>query len=250
MIAEVLRSIGLTDYETKVYLALLDLGESTTGVILNKAGLRTGKIYEILFSLEAKGLVSKVSVNGVKKFSPADPRRVYDLLGIHKQEINEQEKNFKSIVPELLEKINSKKKPVNIEIFTGIQGLKAAYAKEKSRYSPKNTIYVLGVLQREAYSKKANDFFAYTVYPVRERSKARIRKIYSEAARKDTDMHEKNAEMRYIPYDYNLNINIVSDLTTIDLTAGDQNICISIESEEVAKSFVQQFEYLWKIAKK
>lgn len=123
MIEDVLRKIGLGESETKVYLALLDLGESTSGDILNKAGLRTGKIYEILSSLERKGLVSQAEINGVKRFSPADPRRVYDLLEKHKEEINEQEKNFKDIVPRLLEKIKSKKKHVNVEIFTGFDGL-------------------------------------------------------------------------------------------------------------------------------
>lgn len=250
MIEEVLEEIGLTVYETKVYIALLDLGESTTGAILNKAELKTGKIYEILTSLENKGLVSKITINGVKKFSPADPRRVYDLLEKHKKELEEQEKNFKNIVPKLLDKIKSKKKPINIEIFTGINGLKTAYSKEKMRYSPKNPIYVLGVLPREAYSKASYDFFLYNIYPSRERSKAQIKKIYSESARKDKGMQEKGAKMKYIPYDYNLNINIVGDLTTIGLAAGEQEIYISIESEEVAQGFIKQFELLWKIAKK
>mgnify|MGYP001584581154 FL=1 len=43
-----LKEIGLTAYESKVYLALLDIGKATSGEILKKAELRTGKIYEIL----------------------------------------------------------------------------------------------------------------------------------------------------------------------------------------------------------
>lgn len=51
MIEQILLDIGLTNYESRVYLALLDLGKSTSGEILKKAELRTGKIYEILDSL-------------------------------------------------------------------------------------------------------------------------------------------------------------------------------------------------------
>ena len=52
MIDDVLRKIGLTEYETKVYIALLDLGKATSGEILQKSNLNTGKIYDILGSLK------------------------------------------------------------------------------------------------------------------------------------------------------------------------------------------------------
>ena len=61
-----LKDIGLTDYESKVYLALLEIGEGTSGEIINKAGIHTGKIYEILASLKNKGLISEVIVNNIK----------------------------------------------------------------------------------------------------------------------------------------------------------------------------------------
>jgi len=249
MIEDVLKKIGLTDYETRVYLALLDLGESKSGDILNKAGLRTGKIYEILSSLERKGLISQVEINGIKRFSPADPRRVYELLEKHKEEINEQEKSFKDIVPSLLEKIKSKKKPISIEIFTGFNGLKTAYLKETTHYKKGRTLYVLGILPKEAYEKKEYDFFLYNIYPLREKSGISINKLYSENARKDKSLQEKHSKIKYIPYEYTPSINVIGNLTTIDISAGEQNIHISIESEEVAKGFIKQFELLWKIAK-
>lgn len=249
MIEEVLKQIGLGSSETKVYIALLDLGESTSGEILNKANLRTGKIYEILSSLEKKGLVSQVKINGVKRFSPADPRRVYDLLEKHKEEINQQEKNFAEVVPRLLEKINSKKKPVNIEIFTGFDGLKTAYLKEKNYYSKENTLYVLGRLSKGSYTKKGYEFFLYNIYPAREKSKVKIRVLNSESAKKDKNLHEKNSEIKYIPYEYNPSINVIGNLTTIGIYTEEQEIYISIESEEVAKGFINRFELLWKLAK-
>jgi len=250
MIEEVLRRIGLTDSEIKVYIALLDLGESTSGDILNKAGLRTGKIYEILFSLERKGLISQVQVNGMKRFSPADPRRVYEMLEKHKEEINQQEKSFKDIVPNLLAKIKSKKKPINIEIFTGFDGLKTAYLKETNYYKKGDTLYVLGILPKEAYQKKEYDFFIYNIYPKREKTGISIKKLYSENAKKDKSIQEKKAQIKYIPYEYTPSINVIGELTTISISAGDQTLHISIENEEVAKGFIKQFELLWKSAKK
>ena len=80
MIENVLQNLGLTQNEIKVYLALISLGESKSGEILKKSGLNSGKIYEILNSLQKKGFVSQISKGGVKYFSPADPKRVLDYL--------------------------------------------------------------------------------------------------------------------------------------------------------------------------
>ena len=82
MIEQVLQEIGLTQNEIKVYLTLLELGESKTGEILKKSRLNSGRIYEILNSLQEKGLVSFILKSGVKYFRPADPKRVNDYLNL------------------------------------------------------------------------------------------------------------------------------------------------------------------------
>ena len=60
-----LKKLGLTDYESKTYLALLEIGEGTSGDIIKKAEIHTGKIYEILESLKNKGLISEVIKNNI-----------------------------------------------------------------------------------------------------------------------------------------------------------------------------------------
>jgi sugar-specific transcriptional regulator TrmB len=64
-----LEKIGLTKNETKVYLALLKIGTSKVGEILKESKLNSGKIYEVINSLEQKGLVSESTINNVKHFT-------------------------------------------------------------------------------------------------------------------------------------------------------------------------------------
>ena len=52
----ILQDAGLTKGETKVYLALLTMNESTVGPIAKKASVSLSKIYEILNNLAKKGL--------------------------------------------------------------------------------------------------------------------------------------------------------------------------------------------------
>ena len=77
---EVLQRIGLTQGESKVYLALLKLGQTTTGPIVKRAGVTTSKSYKILARLEEKGLVSHVYKKKVKHFKAASPEKVLDLI--------------------------------------------------------------------------------------------------------------------------------------------------------------------------
>ena len=51
----VLRELGLTDYETRAYLALLEYGVLTASQVSENANVPYSKVYETLTSLERKG---------------------------------------------------------------------------------------------------------------------------------------------------------------------------------------------------
>ena len=249
MIKDILRRIGLTEYETKTYLALLDLNKATSGEILKKADINTGKIYDILNSLKNKGFISEIKEAGVKKFFPADPKQIFDFLEAKKQDILEQETTLEDIMPKLLEKINTTQETPKIEVFYGLKGLKIAHQKEIDRYSSKETLRVLGIMQKENYPKHLYNFYINNLYPKRKQKKIAIKKILDESAKKHRKDHESQAKIKYFPYVSPVAIVTIKDLTIIDIST-ENPITITIESSEVAKSFIQQFELLWKISKK
>ena len=53
----ILRELGLTDYETRAYLALLEYGVLTASQVSENAGVPYSKVYETLTSLERKGWI-------------------------------------------------------------------------------------------------------------------------------------------------------------------------------------------------
>lgn len=246
---ELLREIGLTNYETRVYLALLDLGKSTTNQILKKAELNTGKIYDILDSLSNKGFVSIVTENGVKNFSPADPQRIYQYIEKKKETVNLYEKSLDEFIPKILEKINNKKENIKIEIFTGNEGYKTASLKEIRRYKEGAKLYVLGVLTEKKYPKIVHSFYMENVQPKRVLKNVKVRKIFSEEARKEKQYIEKGSQIKYIQYSSPITMNIIGDLTILEIFSSEI-IMIAIESKEIAQSFIDQFELIWKLAKK
>jgi len=123
MIENILSEIGLNQSEIKVYLALLELGESKAGEIIKKSKLNSGRIYEIFDSLQKKGFISHINKSGIKYFSPTDPRKLSKFISVKENKIKRQKKDFDSLLPEIMKKINSKKINTNVEVYIGFDGM-------------------------------------------------------------------------------------------------------------------------------
>ena len=77
---EILTEIGLTKSEIKVYLAMLKLGQTTSGKIVDEAKITRSKIYDILERLKNKGLVSFITKDSTKYFSATNPNNLLNYL--------------------------------------------------------------------------------------------------------------------------------------------------------------------------
>ena len=56
----ILEDLGLTRGEVKVYIALLEIGSSSVGQIIEKSGLQNSVVHRALNSLIEKGLISYI----------------------------------------------------------------------------------------------------------------------------------------------------------------------------------------------
>lgn len=112
-----MEDIGLTQAEIKIYLALLELGTSTAGPILQKTGLQNSVVHMTLHKLIEKGLVSFIKEGKVNHYHPADPKHIIEF-------INEKKQRFEQILPELLIKQQTAKETTEMTTFRGIRGMK------------------------------------------------------------------------------------------------------------------------------
>src|SRR3989338_2488389 len=104
MNTQVLRELGLTDGEVKVYLALVGLGESTSGPIVEQSGVSVSKVYILLDRLAKKGLVSHVVKEKTKYFRAADPERLRTYLREKQEKLVEEEQELDVLVRALAAK--------------------------------------------------------------------------------------------------------------------------------------------------
>jgi len=115
--------IGLTKGETKVYLTLLGLGESTTGKIIEDAQISAGKVYQILDRLIKKGLVGYIIKEKIRYYSATHPHRIIDLLHEKEQEIKNKETQIRDILPVLIQRYTERRKTHEATLFQGMKGL-------------------------------------------------------------------------------------------------------------------------------
>ena len=95
-----LQELGFSERETKVYLALIELGPSTIGPLAKKTKLQPSKIYETIEKLKDKGLVSYSIISKTKQFQAADPKEILNM-------IEEKKNKFQKTIQILEEKQKS-----------------------------------------------------------------------------------------------------------------------------------------------
>ena len=127
MDTRLLEKLGLTKSEIRVYVALLELGASKTGVLTSKAKVSRSKIYEILDKLIEKGLASYVVKENTKYFEAADPRNLKEYVRKKKKELEEQDKELDELMHSLLGLQKSRKEKQKATVFEGFKGIKAVF---------------------------------------------------------------------------------------------------------------------------
>ena len=74
-----LKELGLTDNEAKTYEVLIRLGKTTASNLSKESQVPYGRIYNVLASLEEKGLV-RVLPEETKKFIPSTPEKFEEII--------------------------------------------------------------------------------------------------------------------------------------------------------------------------
>jgi sugar-specific transcriptional regulator TrmB len=141
----VLKELGFTDGEIKVYYALFELGETTVGPISKKSGVTHAKVYPILEKLIGKGLVSHVVKEGRKHFSATHPNSLLEFVDTKVRDLEEEKGKIKDLIPALLQKQKMLEKVQYSRVFEGFRGLRALFYELFGSNKEKTEICVLGL---------------------------------------------------------------------------------------------------------
>ncbi len=240
---KILEEIGLTPREAEVYIILLRLGESPIADLFAEIKAHSQVIYRAIDGLYEKGLVTITHRRHRKYVRAEDPNRLKKL---------EQERlaSLNSLIPDLLS-LQSTSKDAVIRVSKGNEAVRLLRQRGIDELASGETYYVIGASGDRFYEIMGD------VYPELERKRIKKeikRKLISYESQKEAlaknDTFTKLAEFRYLPESYSIpsSTNIFGDTVAILIWSNDP-IVLTIESPEVAESYKNYFETLWKVAK-
>ena len=117
-----LRDLGLSEYESRSYEALLRTGPTTAKELSQLSDVPMGRIYDVLSSLENSRLVRTQTAGRPKKYVAVEPDIALDrLLDTKKQELETRAEQYENVVETLRAEMNNRE-PINGEFWTAAVG--------------------------------------------------------------------------------------------------------------------------------
>lgn len=241
MIIDSLKEFGLNEKEAKVYLALLEMGESKAHEIARKAKIARPTSYDILEKLAGQGLVGSYDKHKVKHYIANDPERI-------KRSLMEKQLAFDSLLPELKSVYNSLKAKPKISFYEGVEGMKTVF---EDTLTAKDKI-LCGILSMEDLYRVPGKNYMDNYVKRRIAAGYRLRVIRSRPKEVASDWpggQMEHRDLRYPP------ANMVFDMTTYLydnkvglISTSKENFGMIIESQDFGKTMKLMFEALWQIS--
>ena len=238
MDTQILEDIGLTNAEIKVYLALLELGTSTAGPILDKSGLQNSVVHMTLNKLIDKGFVTFVKEGKRNHYQAANPKHIIDF-------INGKKERFQEILPELLLKQQESKEKPEIITFRGMRGIKElllelleAGGKEHHTFGSTTKSLMLGGAWWISYHKK------------RSQRGIKAKLLFNESlVHWKAEKKYPKSEVRYTKAGFEpLTETIIRNDKIGIIIWSDKPLGTIIHQKEAAESYDEFFQLIWNTA--
>ncbi len=240
-IKQALQTIGLSDKETAVYTALLQLGQATAYAVAVKSGLKKPTTYVILDELIEKGMVLKVPQMKTLHFIARSPEEAFAVA-------QERLSLAKKALPELLAITKGKKTKVNTVYFEGIEGMKQLL-EYKLKENNGEEMLAFWATDKNV-TPELVEYFQKEWFPKMQRQNIRFRgmapadPLLSKYRVTDAAYGRVVKEIPTNDYHSEVAISILGDLVRIEDYKNLQGL--AIENEDVAKAVRQIFEMVWK----
>lgn len=244
MLKKELGKLNLTDREADVYLALLELGETSIERVSKKSKIKRTTVYDVIRSLKDKGLIGSVKYKKRALYYAEDPRTLENQLEEKKTVLN-------NILPQLLSMSALIDNKPDIKFFEGIEGIKNVY--QDTLNHPNQEILMWGSTDVHKYF---DDDFMWNYYVPRRIEK----KIWMRAIGQDLDVVRKiqSQDAKHLrqtrfhnfkELTFDVEINLYGK-RKIGIMSFKEQIGLIIESEKIFNTLKSIFELNWKMLEK
>lgn len=233
---------GFSEKETKVYLALLELGEASVSDIAKKAKVDRATVYRILQKLLAIPLVQTYQERKKTRWAALNPRYLIDYVNRKKRAVVE-------LFPDLQALYNLNEEKPKLSYFEGEDGLKELTANIIKETKHRGELLSFSAPGAAAVYHTKKEFLKLAWDRIKKQimSKILIPSIkevpgYAEGEDFKNWRHVKIVNAKKFPF--KATINIWNNKISI-MTVRTHPIGVVIESKDIADTMRSIFEFFW-----
>lgn len=235
----VLQKANMSEKESQIYLALLELGQAPASVIAKKTGLNRTTVYDQLSLMQDKGFISQVTQNKIRYFTALDPTLLVQTL-------RQNVEGLIQSLPKLLELARYFPNQPKVHFFQGMEGLKEVYLD-----TLKGSNYELySFLNENEMTQEHNEFFhSYIKQRIKQNIKAYvIAPLNPHTMKYKQKDHLELRETRLIKdpfFEISVELQMYDNKVSI-VSFNKKTVGVIIESEDIYISLKNIFHLIWK----
>lgn len=234
-----LQDFGMSQNESEVYLAGLELGQTTILEISKKTEIKRTSVYPIIHNLMKKGLMG-IELKGWKKYYAAVPPSQLKIL------LDEKKKKMENLLPEFEALHKLKQDGSFIKYYEGLEGVKFVY-EELLRDTKKGENYLI-LSDIDAWINLDRDYFE-NFLERRVELGFKVRNLFTQSKiSQEIFNRQKDYKMliKILPKNTSLATNlIVTDTKVVIHQLIKPVLAIVITNPSAIKMHKEMFEIIW-----
>ncbi len=240
----IFEDLGMTNYEAKIYLALLHNPLITAYELAEKAGLYRQVTYDTIKRLQEKGAISSLIKGKKKIFQAAKPQILFEIMQGKVDRLN-------TALPQLNAINKQSQQPVSVETFSGSTIVNTAFKTIIKHFKEGGKGEVLATVLDENIARQTPEQKTVLEQYGKAMAKLGIKEkiIIQEGAK--AFFTKETSTYKFIPQKY-FNDNpfqVFGDYVQIFVMSTNPHHLIVIKNQAVADAYRKQFEFMWLHAK-
>lgn len=234
---EILEEIGLTKKGAAIYMALLELGETSVLHIAQKSGMKRPTVYITLGALQEKGLIECIP-KGVKMLYQAISPDV--VLKRYREKVDALDK----AVPELHALMAAGPRKPRVRFYEGRKSILALYTEE---IFCEGEVFALTNIQTLRGMLSCDEL--HGLLHIMRANSVEIQDLLDDSSEAQEYVAEKErlslGQSRLLPPTLSLNIDLLIYGEKVAIISPKNLIAVVIEDRAISNAQKQFFEFIW-----
>ncbi len=247
-IYDLLKNVGLSEVESKIYLKLLELGSVSVTDLSKSMNMNRITVHFNVQNLLDKGLITHVKKGRSRELTVQPPSSLEYLIEQKEKNIAEIKEQFTKTLPlmqNLTPLADKSKSDFDVKFYQGLNGVRAIY---REAYKSKNISSYVNIRRLlEVFPESPQQFTDLISH-----SNIKMREIVDNSEfTKDyvKNMHSENYQYKFFPHEWNLNLfdQMIFDGKIAMVTTSKELNGVIIANQNLYLNSLAIFDTLWNL---